>query len=335
MICRPKAQRGKIKMKKFKIASLGAATLDVYLQGEVLTASKDVRSHDFVTQFPLGEKLELDGMVFSTGGGANNAAVTFARQGMGAQLLAKIADDLAGAEIVRALKAERVNTDMVACDLKGATGYSTILLAPRGERTILVYRGVSEQLASKDFAWSRLRADWLYITSLAGNLKLLEKAVSAAHKAGIKVALDPGSRELAKPARIKKLLPKLELIKGNREEMAKLFPATYPEDMLKKAAKTCKYAVVTDGPRGSFATDGNNLYRAGMYKDVKVVDRTGAGDAFGSGLVAILAQGKDMPAALTFGSANSTSVVQHVGAKPGILRAGAKLKPMRITSKPL
>lgn len=317
--------------RKIKIATLGAATFDVFLIGQALNAKRDVRTHDYVEQFPLGAKIELDGVVYSTGGGATNAAVTFARQEFATNILAKIGDDVAGRETLKILRNEAIDTKFMVCDLKAKTGYSTLLLAPTGERTVLVYRGASEDLNSSDFNLAGLKADWLYITSLAGNLKLLERVCKIAIKNKIKIAIDPGSRELARAAKLKKLLPSITLVKGNREEMQKLFPGNKSEDIIKAACRQVQFAIVSDGAQGSWASDGTKIYRAGMYKDVKVVDRTGAGDAFGSGFVATVARGASIEAALTFASANSTSVVQYVGAKDGILRGGTKLKSMKIS----
>src|SRR3990167_6248055 len=97
-------------MSHIKIATLGAATLDVFLLGKVLHAKRDVRSHEYVEQFPMGAKLELDDVVFSTGGGGTNAAVTFARQGLDTAVMAKIGDDLAGREILQSLQNEAIRT---------------------------------------------------------------------------------------------------------------------------------------------------------------------------------------------------------------------------------
>ena len=65
-----------------------------------------------------------------------------------------------------------------------------------------------------------------------------------------------------------------------------------------------------------------------MYEDVKVVDRTGAGDAFGSGFLSQWALGKSLKQSVVFASANSTSVVTKIGAKTGILHQHAKLHEM-------
>ena len=73
-----------------------------------------------------------------------------------------------------------------------------------------------------------------------------------------------------------------------------------------------------------------NIYKCGLYKDVKVKERTGAGDAFASGFLSVIATGGSIEDALTYGAANSTSVVQHVGGKKGILKAPIKLNSMEI-----
>jgi len=83
------------------------------------------------------------------------------------------------------------------------------------------------------------------------------------------------------------------------------------------------------------ASDGKTIIRAGMYEDVPVIDRTGAGDAFASGFLSQWAQGKSLKESIIFASANSTNVVTKVGAKEGILHKGVKLHDMPLVEKPL
>lgn len=311
-----------------KITTLGAATFDVFLRGEVLRAKRDVRTHDYIEQFPLGAKLEIEDVVFSTGGGATNAAVTFARQGFDTSVMTKIGDDLPGREVVEGLRREKVDTSLIVCDLEGETGYSTLLLAPTGERTVLVYRGISEDLDPDELRLPKSAPDWLYVSSLAGRLSAL-KIIAKLGK--VRVAYNPGSGELKDSAKLKAALKRVDLLTANRQEMQQIFRTDSVSKLMRAASGFCQYVLMTDGPQGACASDGQKLYKVGMYKDVKVVDRTGAGDAFGSGFVARLAQGDSMQAALTFASANSTSVVRAIGAKAGILDRHAKLKTMPIT----
>ena len=312
-----------------RILSFGAATQDVFLTGKALQARRDVRTKDYVEQFALGAKVDVEHVYYETGGGATNAAVTFARQGLSSGYVGKVGHDPAGAEILRVLRREGVDTDRVAYDSKLSTGYSSIILSPNAERTILSYRGASHELDAKEIAIRTLEADWFYISSLAGNFDLLTKLLKHANAHGIQVAIDPGAAELAQPKKMRALLPLLTVLKANAQELAQLFGGNDLRATVSTAATACPYVVGTDGPRGAYAAVGQKLYQVGEYQKVKAVDRTGAGDAFGSGFVAALAKGLPIEDALTLGSANATSVVTKVGSKPGILKT-SRIKRMKV-----
>ena len=311
------------------IITFGSASQDVFVFGKALHARRDVRTRDYVEQFPLGAKLELDNVVFDTGGGATNAAVTFARQGYGVQYVGMIGRDPAGAEIVRVLGREKVGTERVVHHNKLGTSYSVLMVADSGERTILNYRGAAHELKAGDVAIRTLESDWFYISSLAGNLDLLGKLLKHANQRGIRVALDPGAGELAQLKKLRGLLPLVTVLKANAEELATIFGGHDLRDTVQRAAGTCEYVVGTNGPAGSYAAFNGKMYEAGQYQKVKVIDRTGAGDAFGSGFIASLARGGTIEDALSFGSANATGVVAQVGAKTGILRS-TRVKRMKI-----
>ncbi len=314
-----------------RILSFGAATQDVLLGGKALHAQRDVRTHNYVEEFPLGAKFELDNIHFDIGGGATNAAVTFARQGLHSGYAGKIGRDPAGAEVLRVLKREAVDTTHLRVDERWNTGYSTILMADNGERTVLVYRGASHHLKAEDFYTEKpLNAHWFYISSLAGNMDLLKRLLQHAHKHHIKVALNPGSDELVHAKKLRGFLAAVDILMANREEMEHLFGGETPAQTMLNAMAYCPYVVLTDGPAGSYASDGQVIYFAGQYQRVKVVDRLGAGDAFCSGFTAAIAQGWSVEDALTLGSANSTSVVSKIGAKAGILHGNHKVKPMSV-----
>ena len=81
-----------------------------------------------------------------------------------------------------------------------------------------------------------------------------------------------------------------------------------------------KVALVTDGPNGAYASDGNKRWWMPLYPDpAPPVDRTGAGDSFASTFTAALMKGADVPSALLWAPINSMNVVQHVGAQEGLL----------------
>lgn len=314
-----------------RIVCIGGATQDVFLSGKALAGKRDVRTKAVVEQFPLGDKLTVDEVHYSTGGDANNAAVTFARQGLVTSFVGKVGHDVAGAEVLRSLRREGVAVGSVVTDPKKGTAYSTILVAPNGERVVLNYPGAAHDLKVSEIDWPSLKADWFYVGSLHGNFELLEKIVTYAKHNDIKVAFVPSKGELAKSKKILRLLPGIHALLGNVQELQMLFGIQDIRELMLNTIGTCRYVVATDGPNGVYVSDSDKIYRAPAYKKVKVVDRLGAGDAFGSGFIAAIAQGKTIADAVTLGSANATSVVQYYGAKQGILKA-QKLKPMTLTT---
>lgn len=319
---------------KPRILAVGAATQDVFLSGKVFTPVDTDKDGNLEENLPLGAKLEVEGVVFSTGGGAMNAAVTFARQGLDSAFMGSIGHDPAGQAVLAELDKENVDTSQV---FPGEinTGYSVILLAPNGERTILTHRGASAHYNVDDYNLDDVEVDWLYLSSFAGQIDVLESLVSQAAKKGIKVALNPGKDELAQPAKLRALLEDITVLSANKEEMQQLVDGETIEELARHAAHFVDYVIVTDGPKGEAAVGQSKLVSGGMYEDVPVIDRTGAGDAFASGFTAMVALGRSLEEAVTFASANSTSVVGKIGAKEGILHAGTKLHDMGLKVKSL
>ena len=121
----------------------------------------------------------------------------------------------------------------------------------------------------------------------------------------------------------------------NREEASQIVEGETIEELVQHALHYVPVAIISDGPNGVAASDGKTFVKAGMYEDVKVIDRTGAGDAFGSGFLSQWAAGKSLRESIVFASANSTSVVSHIGAKTGILHQGAVLHDMPLEEKDL
>ena len=324
---------------KFDVIAIGTATRDAFLKSKDFAIVKDKR---FKTGqalcVSLGSKIEIPEIIFTTGGGATNAAVTFARQGLKTACITKVGSDVSGETIKRELAKEKIFTGFVRTSEELPTAYSIIMIAPSGERTVLVYRGVSEKLRESEIPWPRLKAEWFYIAPLGGeNAKLFEPFVKFAVKNKIKIAVDP-SAALIKLGlkKLKPLLRHIDVFKCNQEEASYLtgIPYQKEKEIFKKFDELIRgVAVMTKGPDGLSASDGKFIYQAGTYKEKRVADRTGAGDAFGSGFIAGLIQTGNMEYAISLGTANATSKVEHIGAKAGLLTKPEfkkRFKPLKI-----
>jgi sugar/nucleoside kinase (ribokinase family) len=317
-----------------KIVSIGAAVQDVFLShSDEFKPVTDKTLHEQVMRLEMGGKADVNNINFSTGGGATNASVTFARQGLLAQFMGTIAQDPAGQAVLNDLDQENVDTSYVSYSEKFNTGYSLLLLAPNGERTILTYRGASTHYDVHNFDLKDVEADWLYVSSVAGQMNVLDKIFHQAREKGMKIFFNPGKRELEQTQKLKGLLQDVTVLSVNKEEMQQIVHGETSEELALHAVGLVDVAIVSDGPNGVVACDGKTIVTAGMYQDVKVIDRTGAGDAFGSGFLSQWCNGASLKDSIIFGSANSTSVVTFIGAKKGILHKGTELHDMPLHEK--
>jgi sugar/nucleoside kinase (ribokinase family) len=202
-----------------------------------------------------------------------------------------------------------------------------------GERTILNFKGSMPTARSSELDLSIVEeGDWVYISSL-GDMDLLDRIITLAAANNVKVMLNPAGVELQQTEKLKGLLDDVHVLAVNKEEAQLIVHGETLEELVRHLTNYVPVVVVSDGPNGVVATNGETIVTAGMYEDVPVVDRTGAGDAFGSGFLSAYSQGKSLSESIVFASANSTSVVQFIGAKEGILHKGVKLHDMPLTEK--
>jgi len=311
----------------FDIITIGSAVRDVFLLSKEFQLLKSDKFSTGVGEcVALGTKIDIEQVVLSTGGGATNAAATFANLGFITGIVSRVGDDEPGDDVLRDLTRFKVDATMVKRIKGGQTAYSTLLTASTGERTALIHRGVSAEFALTDVPFKTLSAKWYYVSSLSGNVALLAKIIAHTKKTGAKIAVNPGGGELDKPSELRPLLKDIDVLLVNLEEAQKLTGSSTKDGKELATAligsthgsTPTTLAVVTDGPRGAYAAQGKMKYSA-RTRNIHPISTTGAGDAFGSGVVAALAKGLTIDEALQIGTLNSESVIQQIGAKAGIL----------------
>ncbi len=320
----------------FDVITIGSATRDVCLVSDKFIALK---SRKFPTGagecVALGSKIDIDKLVLTIGGGATNAAATFASLGFQTATMTRIGDDSTGKDVIDDLSAFGVSTHFVRMVRGGQTGYSVLLTMTDGERTILTFRGVSSQFEQKDIHWGGCeQTKWIYLTSLGGNLALSKKVIENAHRCNVKVAWNPGKGELKGGMKsFVALLPLVDILLMNLEE-AKLFSGKKQVGPIFKSLHSDgKIRLITDGTNGSSVWRDKWMAHAGTT-GAKAISRTGAGDAFGSGFVAGFIKSQNIHYAVAVGTLNAESVIQHYGAKRGILKkwpSGLAAKRIKIS----
>ena len=315
-----------------RIVSLGAALQDVYLIDHDDLAPTTIGDAAIFGKVLVGSKVDIDRISYEVGGGGVNSAITFARHGHETIFIGNIAKDPAGMAIVKVLNREGIDSSYVNFLERKSTGTSVILLDSKsGERTILTCRGASEQFGNFDEKdLDLIQPDWLYVTTLRGDLETLKRFFIKAREIGAKIMFNPGVCELDQADNLTKLLKYVDVLNVNKSEASRLVPGKVLTELLYHLANYAETVIITDGMMGGIATNGAETYRFGIYEDVRVKDATGAGDAFGSGFLASIANGKEFKQALVFASANSTSVIAKLGANRGILSRGLRPHMMPI-----
>lgn len=316
---------------KQDIVAIGSVTKDNFLELDYKIISWFKTPLRKAIVFPLGEKLGVEKIYQTIGGNSVNASVCFSRQGFKTACFGKIGNDSAGREVIEKLKKEKVSP-IFAISKEKPTAYSVLLLK-NGERTILGYHGASNSLNKKDIPWRKLKSKWWYLSLAGESIKLFRPLLAFAKKNKIKVAFNPSGYHIKhRRKEILGSLKNLSFLVLNEGEAAELvgIPFSREKEVFKKLDKlTPGIVAVTNGPKGVTVSDGKYIYKAGIFKEKKLVDRTGAGDAFGSGFVAGLIR-KNFNSktydlrpiifyAIRLATANATAVVEKIGATEGIL----------------
>jgi ribokinase len=311
---------------KYDVLSLGPFRMDAFvtLPEEEITEICSLDHKRSMIELGFGEKIAVKSMHFSIGGNAANNAVGLSRLGRKVAIIGTIGDGWTDKQALEILKNESVETKFV--EIKpGQQGFG-VVINYQGERTILSY--YSQTLCSWP-ADETLEADWIYLTSMGeGYEDFYEKAVTWAKNKGARVAFNPGTRQIkAGLDHLRYAYETAEIIFVNKEEAALLLKGSNNDQATMTNIKDLltglrnvgpKTVIITDGGEGAYAYDGQKYLHMPIVP-AEVVQRTGAGDAFGSGFLAAFIEGKSLDEALRWGTVNSASVLGHVGPQIGLL----------------
>lgn len=273
---------------------------------------------------PFGTKIPFENHeVIPAVGNASNAAVAFARLGLNSAFATNIGGDQIGRDMLVVLQKEGVDHRFVRVNPANKSNYHFVLRFG-AERTILIKH------EEYDYHWPSLKPaeipKWVYFSSISQHAIDYHDQVSdwLDHNPDVKLAFQPGTFQMeAGVERLKRIYQRSDVLILNREEAVLVGGGNHADvhDLINKLHELGpKIVVVTDGPAGAYASDGNNRLKMPLYPDpAEPVDRTGAGDAFASTFVAALAKGNNIEGALQWAPINSMSVCQKVGAQAGLV----------------
>ncbi|HEY4522775.1 MAG TPA: carbohydrate kinase family protein [Candidatus Paceibacterota bacterium] len=301
--------------------AIGDTTVDEFIRLKDASVNCDINTEACTISMKWGDKLPYEFAVRVSGvGNAANAAVSAARLGLVTGFVSNVGGDAYGEEILATFKREHVDTRYVRVNEGVPTNHDYVLWY-EAERTILIRHEEYPYSISEGFASPK----WVYLSSAGRSEQFhMELASWVAAHPETKLAFQPSTFEMSMGTeKLSRLYKHTELVACNKEEAERILELgqTDIKELLEKMrALGPRLVLITDGPGGAYSYDGERMLFVPMYPDPKPpYERTGAGDACTSTVVAALALGVPLAEALLWGPVNAMSVVQEIGAQKGLL----------------
>jgi sugar/nucleoside kinase (ribokinase family) len=303
-----------------KIFSIGTATLDIFFIFNNLNFFKKNKL--------LKEKNEVQGYFVDIGGGGLNFAYNFLKLNLKAIAIIKIGNDFIGKVIQHKIQEKKIKCHLIKT--QGNSSLSFIFLnGQNGQKYVFTYRG-NEIFSLKDIPIDTNSA--YYIAT--GNtpfeiwLKIFNKLKAKSNFIGI----NP-SRFFLENLKKLSYLKDVDFLNMNWEEAKIILGSKKIKNdldlinQIKNKLNFLKYILITQGIEGAWFIDvfKNKVYHSPIYKKIKVVDTTGAGDSFGSTVYAWLVKNKflvndqNIKLALKLATINTAYNLKKIGAQTGLL----------------
>ena len=315
----------------FNLITVGDAVVDTQIVIGDAEVECRLDSHNCKLCMDYASKIPITDSFQTIGGNAANVAAGASALGLQTAIISAVGNDANGQLITSELAKQNIDTSLITIDAKSKTRYSMIINY-QGERTILSYH------APRKYVWPKEipATDWIYYTSLSEGFEDLQKKLLAhiAKHPTIRLAMNPGSFQLKNALdTTMEAIKKTDILIVNLEEAERITNDTLESE---KSVSSLihqilelgtKEVVITDGSNGAWVGTEEEIYQIGTFP-VKVVAKTGAGDAFSSGYLSARFYGNDIPESLRWGIANSSSVIEQYGSQKGLLNKNGIKKMM-------
>ena len=248
------------------------------------------------------------------GGSAANVAIAVRRLGLSSSIMAKVGLDDFGRIAVDGLMRELVDISGLSVSPVERTGFSIVARTPGGSITIYSFKGASESLMPSELREDLISsARFIHIASLRPDTT--RKAIEVARKHGVSVSWDPG-RVLSRQGleRLRDIISGVDIILANRKEATYLTGANnhrIAARILKNAGP--KIVVIKLGEEGSYILSDNDEFKIPAIKPERILDTTGAGDAYAAGLITGILRGYPLRMAAEYASIVSSIKVSRLG----------------------
>lgn len=269
----------------------------------------------------------IDSITLTTGGNVSNVGIDLAKLGFRVGAVTRVGNDSIGRFVLQHYKMFGIDTEGVIIDAKAQTSATMVNVDQDGERTFLHTRGCMEHFRAGDLL-SRIPYLQKAIILAIGYLGLLPETEkdfprlfgTLKAKTSLKIFLDTAAAPRVSPRALKGFMPYVDYFVPSYEEAVLLTGKKTPEaivDTLLRAGAPHVVGVKL-AARGCYLSDGTRSEFVKGKAVKRVVDATGAGDAFVAGFIAATIRGFDPFRAARLANAVAASCVCAVGASTAI-----------------
>jgi len=303
------------------LITIGDVATDAFIKLKEASLNCNIHKDDCEICLKFASKIPYESVkVIPAGGNSANVAIGGAKLGLKVASISNIGDDENGQKIIQSLKDYSVETALVKKNIGIASNYNYVLWY-EDDRTILV-KHEDFRYELPEFAPPK----WIFLTSLGENSLDLHHAVSRylEEHPETKLAFSPGTMQVrAGYEKLSDIYKATEIYFSNKEEAMKILKTT-DEDVQKLLtgikALGPKIVVITNSADGAYVLDKDKIWHSPIFPmETKIIEKTGAGDAFTSAYLVATLLGLPTDKALAWGAVNSSSVIGQVGPHDGLL----------------
>lgn len=302
-----------------KILSIGHTTLDTFVR---VDKSNVLNSEDEVC-FKAGDKIPVDSIHHNIGGGATNVAVGVSRLGVQSSIYSHVGKDDQGKNVRRKFEEDGIDTKYLFED--GQATDQAYVISYSNDRTIFTYS------TGREYDLTQVEASsfkHIFLSSIGGDVSQLYDDIRELKKRypSKVIFFNPGSKEIRDYSDdIMSLLPFVDYLIVNVDEACSILSQGLSRENIEiddlmnlLMDKGALNVVLTDGENGAHIMSKDETLHIPAIK-TEVVEMTGAGDAFTSGLITGSVSGKNLKESAEWGTIMASSVIGKVGAHIGLL----------------
>jgi len=268
-----------------------------------------------------GEEGFILSMMELPGGSAANTIVGLARLDIRTGFIGKVSRDHEGKLLLDGFRREGVDIGGVVIAKMGQSGTVSAFIDRKGERALYVHPSVNDTLAFKEIDLDYAKqTKFLHLTSMDEKPFQAQKELVETLP-NVKVSLDLGEIYGRKGlTKLRPLLKRSYVLMPSENELKMMTRANFKEGANRLLEEGTRIVAVKLGQKGCYVTNGKESYLVKPF-ETKVVDTTGAGDAFCAGFLYGLIKGKDLYECGRLGNFVASKCIEKAGARTGLPHA--------------